>query len=97
MRRDEALSILIKASAEIRNRFGVRKMRLFGSTARDEGREDSDVDVLVDFDGPATFDGYFALLNFLETRLGCTVDLVTEKGLKDRMRPYVEKDAIHVP
>lgn len=97
MRRDEALGILHEASSELRSRFGVRQLRLFGSTARDEAREDSDVDLLVDFEGPATFDGYFALLNYLETRMGCVVDLVTEKGLKERVRPYVEKDAIHVP
>ncbi|MCU0934009.1 MAG: nucleotidyltransferase family protein [Thiobacillaceae bacterium] len=97
MRRDEALGILNKASPEIRSRFGVRQLRLFGSTARDEAREDSDVDILVEFDGPATFDGYFELLHFLEARMGCAVDLVTEKGLKDRVRPYVERDAIHVP
>lgn len=97
MRRDEALSLLNEASQEIRRRFGVRQLRLFGSTARDEAREDSDVDILVEFEGPATFDGYFGLLHFLEARLGCGVDLVTEKGLKDRVRPYVEKDAIRVP
>ena len=97
MRRDEALGLLNEASAEIRGRFGVKQLRLFGSTARDEAREDSDVDILVEFDGPATFDGYFELLRFLEARMGCAVDLVTEKALKDRMRPFIEKDAIHVP
>lgn len=96
MRRDEVLRILAEASPEIADRFGVKELRLFGSTARDEAREDSDVDILVNFAAPATFDGYFGLLHYLEERLGCGVDLVTEKGLKERVRPYVEKDAIHV-
>jgi predicted nucleotidyltransferase len=96
MRKDEALRILSEASPEIVSRFGVKQLRLFGSTARDEAREDSDVDVLVEFEGPATFRGYFDLLHFLEDRLGVSVDLVTEKGLKERVRPYVEKDSIHV-
>jgi hypothetical protein len=96
MRRDEALRILTEASPEIAGRFGVKRLRLFGSTARDEAREDSDVDILVEFAAPATFDGYFGLLHFLEERLGRSVDLVTEKGLKERVRPYVEKDAILV-
>jgi len=96
MRREEALRLLAEASPEIVRQFGVKGLRLFGSTARDEAREDSDVDVLVEFEGPATFDGYFTLLHFLEARLGVNVDLVTEKGLKERVRPYVEKDAIHV-
>ncbi|MCU0841672.1 MAG: nucleotidyltransferase family protein [Thiobacillaceae bacterium] len=96
MRRDEALRILTEASPEIVSRFGVSRLRLFGSTARDEAREDSDVDILVEFEQPATFDGYFGLLRYLEDRLGCEIDLVTEKGLKERVRPYIEKDAIRV-
>ncbi len=96
MRRDEALRLLIEARPEMVERFGVKRLRLFGSTARDEAREDSDVDVLVEFERPATFDGYFGLMHFLEDRLGVSVDLVTEKGLKERVRPHVEKDAIHV-
>jgi predicted nucleotidyltransferase len=96
MQRDDALRILTEASPEIIRQFGVKGLRLFGSTARNEAREDSDVDVLVEFEGPATFDGYFGLLHFLEDRLGASVDLVTEKGLKERVRPYVEQDAIHV-
>jgi hypothetical protein len=87
---------LVDASPEIVRRYGVKRLRLFGSTARNEARDDSDVDVLVEFDQPATFDGYFELLHFLEAQLGARVDLVTEKGLKERIRPYVEKDAIHV-
>lgn len=96
MRRDEALRRLSEARPELVARFGVKTLRLFGSTARDEAREDSDVDILVEFDGPATFRGYFGLLNFLEDKFGTTVDLVTEKGLRKEIRPYVEKDAIHV-
>ncbi len=96
MQRDEALRILSEASPEIMRQFGVKGLRLFGSTARNEAREDSDVDVLVEFEGPATFRGYFGLLNFLEERVGKPVDLVTEKGLRQEVRPYVEKDAIRV-
>ena len=96
MRRDLALHILAETGPEIVSRFGVRQLRLFGSTARDEAREDSDVDVLVEFEGPATFRGYFGLLHFLEDKFGTSVDLVTEKGLRKEVRPYVEKDAIRV-
>jgi uncharacterized protein len=96
MNKDEALRKLAELSPEIVERYGVKRLRLFGSTARGEAREDSDVDVLVEFAQPATFDGYFGLLHFLEARLGASVDLVTEKGLTERVRPFVEKDAIHV-
>jgi hypothetical protein len=51
----------------------------------------------VEFAEPATFDGYFGLLHYLEEQQGCGVDLVTEKNLKARMRTFVEKDALHVP
>ena len=96
MQRDEALRILIALRPTMVERFGVKRIRLFGSTARNEAREDSDVDVLVEFERPATFDSYFGLLHFLEDQLGVSVDLVTEKGLKERVRPNVEQDAIHI-
>lgn len=96
MRRDEALRLLREVAPEVVERFGVKRLRLFGSTARDEARDDSDVDILVEFAGPATFHGYFDLLHFLEDRMAVTVDLVTEKGLRKEVRPYVEEDAIHV-
>ena len=77
-------------------RFGVVRLALFGSTARDTARPDSDVDLLVAFDGPATSERYFGLQFYLEDLLGRPVDLVTEKALRERLRPYVERDAIVV-
>jgi uncharacterized protein len=74
----------------------VQWLALFGSAARDELRPESDVDVLVCFEGPATFDGYFALKNYLEGELGRPVDLVTDKGLRKEIRPNVEREAIRV-
>ena len=71
-------------------------MGLFGSAARDELRPDSDIDVLVEFDGPASYDRYFDLKDYLEQLLGRTVDLVTSKGLKPRARQHVEQDLIRV-
>ncbi|MGH8475506.1 MAG: nucleotidyltransferase family protein [Methylococcales bacterium] len=96
MRRDEVLSLLQAHRGDIQRRFAVRHLAIFGSTARNEARDDSDVDVLVDFEGPASFDGYMDLKFFLEDILQCRVDLVTNSGLKPRARPYVEKDLIHV-
>jgi len=76
--------------------YGVRRLAVFGSTARGEARPDSDVDVLVEFDGPATFDRYAGLKLFLEDLLRRKVDLVTEKSLKPALRPNVEADAVRV-
>lgn len=77
-------------------RFGVTSLGVFGSVGRGEGGEGSDVDVLVSFQGPATFDGYFDLKFYLEDLLGRPVDLVTDKALRRELRPYVERDLIHV-
>ena len=95
MRRNEVLKALESHAAELQ-RFGVKSLRLFGSVARDEGGDDSDVDLLVGFERPPGFSSYMKLRIFLEDLLGARVDLVTESGLKDRVRPHVEKEAIRV-
>lgn len=96
MRRAEALALLTAHRKEMARRFGVCSLALFGSVARDEARPDSDVDVLVEFDGPTTFDGHMGLLVYLEDLLGRRVDVVTKKGLKPLARPSVERDLVHV-
>jgi predicted nucleotidyltransferase len=96
VRREEVLETLERHREEICERFGVRSLRLFGSVARNEATESSDVDILVGFFDPPTFRGFMELRIFLEDLLGAKVDLVTETGLKDRARPHVEKDAIRV-
>ena len=90
------LAILAERQREIARQFGVKRLSLFGSVARGELREDSDADVPVEFDGSATFDAYFGLKDHLESLLGRTVDLVTERGLKPRARRQVERDLIRV-
>lgn len=77
-------------------RFGVTRLALFGSTARDEAGPDSDVDIVVGFDGPATSARYFGVQFFLEDALGCPVDLVSEKALRSELRLYIEREAVHV-
>ena len=96
VRRAEVIALIAAHRDEIFGRFGVRSLSLFGSMARDEARPDSDVDVLVEFDGPTTFDGHLGLLVFLEDLLGRRVDVVTAKGLKPRLRPLIDRDLVHV-
>lgn len=96
MKKQNALHLLQEHKETIHQRFGVRHLSLFGSTVRDEARENSDVDVLVEFDGPATSDRYFGLQFYLEDLFGCPVDLVTNKALRPELRPYIEKEAIRV-
>ena len=94
--REQILKALADRRPELAQRFGVKQLGLFGSAARDELRADSDVDVLVEFEGPATYDGYFKLQDYLQILLGRSVDLVTERGLKPRARRHVERDLVRV-
>jgi len=96
MKREKVVTILHGCADELRTRFGVTSLRVFGSVARNDARPSSDVDLLVDFAEPPSFASFMDLRFFLEDLLGATVDLVTENGLKARVRPYVEKDAIRV-
>lgn len=96
MNRAGILALLAQHKAELQRRFGVTRLALFGSRIREEAREDSDADVLVAFDGPASSARYFGVQFYLEDLLGCSVDLVTEKALRPELKPYVERDAIHV-
>ena len=95
MRREDVLRTLRAHTAEFRG-LGVKSLRLFGSVARDEAADGSDVDLLVGFEEPPGFSSFMKLRIFLEDLLGAKVDLVTESGLRDRVRPYVEKEAIRV-
>ncbi len=76
--------------------FNVRSLSLFGSVARDEATPDSDLDFLVEFEGPATLRGYMGLKFFLEELFGCSVDLVSQRKLKVQIRQSVLEEAIRV-
>ena len=73
----------------------VERAYLFGSCSRGEETKDSDVDILVklDYSQPIGL-RYFSMINDLETKLGRTVDLVSEDGLMSFARPYVDHDKI---
>lgn len=96
MNRTQALQVLARAKPELARRFGVARLALFGSIARDEARRESDVDIVVSFDGPATSRRYFGVQFYLEDALGCPVDLVTEKALRPELRPFIEQEAVDV-
>jgi predicted nucleotidyltransferase len=96
MNRAEILALLSRYKPEMQRRFGMRSLALFGSRAREQPHAKSDFDVLVEFDGPATSARYFGLQFFLEDLLGGPVDLVTERALRPQLRPFVERDLMHV-
>jgi hypothetical protein len=88
MDRYTTLSLLTEHKPFLARRFGVTKLALFGSTVRDTATPESDVDVLVVFDGPATSARYFGVQFYLEDLLGRPVDLVTDKALRPELRPF---------
>ena len=75
-------------------RYGAYNVRIFGSVARKEADEQSDLDLLVDMEAGRSLFDLGGLLTELEELLGCPVDVVTEKGLRDRIRDRVLREAI---
>jgi predicted nucleotidyltransferase len=96
MTRREAIEKLRALMPTVESRFGVRSLSLFGSVARDEATDTSDIDLLVDFRGPTTFLGFMGLKLFLEDTLGVRVDLVTRKALKPLLKSRIEAEAVRV-
>ena len=96
MNRAEVLNLLRTHKPTLREQFGVTKLALFGSFARDQANEKSDIDILVHFDRPATSKTYFGVQFYIEDLLERQVDLVTDKALRKELRPYVEREALDV-
>jgi len=80
----------------IATKHGVTNIRVFGSVARDQARQDSDIDLLIDV-GP-TISSWFpaGLILDLENLLGCRVEVVTEKGLNPQLRERVLREAVQI-
>lgn len=94
MSQDELLQSKREEILRIAAKYGAYNVRIFGSVARGEADEQSDIDLLVNMEkGRSLFD-LGGLLADLEDLLGCNVDVVTEDGLRDRIRNRVLKEAI---
>lgn len=91
--RAEVLGTLEAHAATLRG-FGVRRLGLFGSAARDEAGPASDLDFVVDLD-ERTFDRYMDLKLFLEELFGCRVDLVLTGTIKPRLRSAILGEAVY--
>jgi len=93
-------AILDRLNAEapgLKKKYGVKSLAVFGSMARGDDHEGSDVDILVTFEGKATFDNYMGLKLDLEDLFGRRVDLLTPRSLSPRMQLEIDKEAIRVP
>jgi hypothetical protein len=85
-KRDEILAVCAK--------YGAYNVRVIGSIARGEADEQSDIDFLVELEPGRTLFDLGGLQYDLEQLLGCRVDVVTERGLKPRIRERVLREAV---
>ena len=82
--------------ADLCQRHCVSRLRLYGSAARGEERPDSDIDLLVEFSETPTLFTFLRLRGYLQELFGAKVDLVTESGLREHVRPGVSREAVVV-
>ena len=92
----EAIIKILSSHREDVIAFGVKSLYLFGSVARGDATDESDVDVLVEFNGSPGFDGYMGLKLYLEDLLSQPVDLVMSTALRPSVKPIVEQEAVRV-
>ncbi len=90
--KEEVISIINDHQKEIRD-LGVKRYGLFGSLVREETTEQSDIDILVEFEpGQKTFDNFMKLAFLLEDLLGRDVDLVTAESLSPYIGPHILRE-----
>ena len=92
----EEVFALLRQNGEQFRRFGVASLSVFGSFARGEPNDESDVDILVEFEeGRKTFDNFMKLADYLEELFGRKVDLLTPESLNPRFGHYILEEAEH--
>ena len=96
MKRADVIRIFSERNKELHTIYAIKSLALFGSVARDEAQPDSDVDLLVEFDRPVGLFHFIGLQQYLESLLGCKVDLGTPDSLKPMVKENVLQEMIHV-
>ncbi|MBX9891259.1 MAG: nucleotidyltransferase family protein [Chitinophagaceae bacterium] len=93
---DDILHVLQEAKSELKDRFFVRSIGVFGSAVRDDfSPSSSDIDILVDFSKPVGIE-FIDLANFLETKFQRKIDLVSKNGVKPVYLKQIENEVIYV-
>ena len=97
MKNVEAIKrILFEHKAELREKFKIKNMGVFGSYVRGEQKRSSDVDVLIEFDDPIGLFEFMKLENYLSDLLGVKVDLVSKKALKPHIGERILEEVIMI-
>jgi len=96
MTRDDILGFLSSHKLELNRTFGVVKIGLFGSYARGDQREDSDIDIAVEMETDHLFRNFFALQRYLGENLHKRIDLGIESALKPVVKEKILKETMYV-
>ena len=97
MKRDEVLRILREHREELRHEYGVKSLALFGSVARGDAREASDIDILVEFDGRVSLFDVIGLQLHLQELLGVSkVDVVMRDAISPAIKDDILSEAIDI-
>jgi predicted nucleotidyltransferase len=91
----QIVNILKGQKKELEKRYPISELALFGSYARGDNHEHSDIDILVDFNGRIGIE-FISLAHELEDIFNTKIDLVSRKGIKPNYLPFVEKHLIHI-
>ena len=91
---NEIKEIIKKHKKEIKEKYGVKEIGIFGSFVRGEAKEDSDVDILVEFEKPIGFFKFLELEEYLSNLIGRKVDLVSKKALKPHIGKHILEEVI---
>ncbi|MFO7968405.1 MAG: nucleotidyltransferase family protein [Archaeoglobaceae archaeon] len=89
------LKTLRKELPYLEEEYNVKSIGIFGSYVRSEQREESDVDILVEFQRPVGFFQFLNLEDYLSERIGLNVDLVTSDALKPLIKPRILKEVVY--
>ena len=92
---NQILNIISKNKEELKRKYNISRIGIFGSFSRNEATKESDVDILVEFSEPIGLD-FVLLAEELELLLGNKVDLVSSKAVKLRLKKYIEEELIYV-
>lgn len=93
---DEIEKILVRQKEEVKKKYKVKSMGIFGSYVKGEQNEESDVDILVEFYEPVDFFSFLELEESLSLLLGLKVDLVMKRVLKPGIGKYILKEVVYV-
>lgn len=96
MPKEATLEILRKLKPDLRRKYKVRNLGIFGSVVRGEAEGASDIDILVEFEEPIGFFKFLELEEYLGEKLGTKVDLVSRKALKPRIGRRILEELVRV-